>query len=71
METEIITLEDGNTYYIIDEINNYVYLSNQNDPEDMAIRKSIIEDGKEFISTLDSKEEFEEALKLFNDKNEE
>lgn len=71
METEIITLEDGITYFLVDEINNYVYLANENDPEDLVIRKNINKDGQDYITTLESKEEFEEALKLFEDKIEE
>lgn len=70
-EYETITLEDGIEYAIIDEIEEFVYLANINDPEDLAIRKNINKEGKDYISSLDNKEEFEKALKLFHDKNNE
>ena len=45
METEIVTLNDGLEYVIVDEIssngNVYVYLSNVDNPDKFCIRKKI------------------------------
>ena len=67
MELEVITLEDGKEYAIVKEINNYVLLINPEDELDFCIRKNVIKDGKEFIESLDSDEEFDKALALFKD----
>ncbi len=67
-----ITLEDGLTYAVVDEIkiNNitYVYLSNINNSEDFCIRKIIIENNKEYLQGLNNKEEFEKAILTFSQK---
>ena len=68
----MIKLEDGNYYLIVKEIkendNTYVYLTNAKDVNDFCIRKT--DDTKENLSPLDSEEEYNLALKLFNDSKE-
>ena len=68
MIKETIVLEDGIEYIITDKINNYLYLSNINDPKDFCIRKELIEEGEEYISGLNNEEEYYSALKLFEEK---
>lgn len=71
-EFEIITLEDNLDYAEIDKINynnnNYVFLSEVDNPENFCIRKIKIENNEEIIIGLDSKEEFDTILKLFTEK---
>lgn len=72
-EVEVITLEDGNTYMIIDEINingvRYVYLSNEEDVASFAVRKINIINNEEYLVSLSDKEEFNKALQYFLNKN--
>lgn len=67
--TNVVTLEDGIEYAVIDEIkhenNRYIYLTNINDYEDFCIRKIIVEDNEQFIIGLDDDKEFDLALMLF------
>lgn len=67
VELEVITLENGIEYAIAKEINNYVLLVNPENPKDFCIRKNVVKDGKEFIESLDSDEEFDTAMDLFVD----
>jgi hypothetical protein len=64
----MITLEDGLKYYITKEIKKddvtYVYLTNASDVNDFCIRKT--DDDQEYLNALDSEEEFNKALELFN-----
>ena len=70
MEFNSIILEDNIRYLIIKEIENdgnkYIYLTNENDPEDFCIRKTIIKNNDEFLIGLSSKDEFDKALLLFS-----
>lgn len=72
-EVEVITLEDGNTYMVVDEINvngvRYVYLSNEEDVASFAVRKINIINNEEYLVSLNDKEEFNKALQYFLDKN--
>lgn len=72
-EVEVITLEDGNTYMVVDEINvngvRYVYLSNEEDVASFAVRKINIINNEEYLVSLSDKEEFNKALQYFLDKN--
>lgn len=67
--TNIVTLEDGIEYAVIDEIEHndkrYIYLVNINDYKDFCIRKIIIENNEQFIVGLDDDKEFDLALMLF------
>ncbi|MBQ6841079.1 MAG: DUF1292 domain-containing protein [Bacilli bacterium] len=62
---EVVTLEDGIKYIVAHEIDNYLLLINSEDETDFCIRKNVIENGKEYIESLDSDEEFDKAIKLF------
>lgn len=72
-EITTVVLENGLEYLIIDEIldnnNNYVYLTNVNDEEDFCIRKYIIENDNEIYVGLDNDDEFDQALQLYAKKN--
>ena len=67
--TNVVTLEDGIEYAVIDEINydnkKFIYLTNVNDHEDFCIRKIITENNEQFIIGLDDEQEFDLALMLF------
>lgn len=71
-EFDIITLENNLDYYEIDNINynnnNYVFLSEVNNPENFCIRKIKEKNNEEYIIGLDSEEEFDTILKLFTEK---
>lgn len=64
IEVKVYKLEDGLEYAVLDEINNYVYLSNLENPEDVCIRKDL---GTELVG-LDDEAEFNNALSLFKEK---
>lgn len=68
-EINIVVLEDGLEYAVIDEIkhndNKYIYLTNVNDVEDFCIRKIIVENNEQFIIGLEDEKEFDLALMLF------
>lgn len=68
MNFETVTLEDGITYAIVMEKENYLYLANIDNAEDFCIRKNVLRDGKEYIETLDNEQEFQKALALFTKK---
>lgn len=69
MEVNVITLENGNDYIIIDtiEYNNskYLFLSNKEDENDMCVRKVILKEEKEYLIKLESENELEEVLNVF------
>lgn len=73
LEVNVIKLENGLDYIIIDAIQNennkYLFLVNKNNEDDLCIRKIYIKDNEEFLVKLDNDEEFEEALELYNLKN--
>lgn len=65
---ETITLNDGITYAIVDEKiydgTKYVYLVDRNNELNFCIRKTEIENGKEYLINLDDRKEFELALNI-------
>ncbi|MBE6155414.1 MAG: DUF1292 domain-containing protein [Firmicutes bacterium] len=65
VELEVITLEDGIEYAVTKEINNYLLLVNPADQTDFCIRKKVFKDGNEYIESLDTDEEFNQAIALF------
>ena len=65
-EVMIYTFNDMN-YILVDRIDNYLYLSNENNPHDMMIRKEDLEDDT-ILLPLDNKEEFDKALRLLSEK---
>lgn len=61
---EVETIEiDGKEYILAREITikgtTYVHLINESNPLDMLYRKIVIEDGKEYLSKLDSEQEYD------------
>lgn len=73
MDVHVITLEDGIDYIIFEAIehNNkkYLFLANENDNDDICVRKVIEEEGKEYLIKLDDREEFEEVMNIYYQKN--
>lgn len=65
----IVTLENGIDYDVIltieDGNKNYIVLSNVSDHNDIAIRRILENDDKEYLEKLDSEEEFEKIINLF------
>ncbi len=68
-----VELEDGILYTLVDEIENegivYYYLANEEESFNFQIRKIVKEESDELISGLESDEEFEKALTLYNNKH--
>ncbi len=67
IEVETIVLEDGLEYFIVDEIQSYIFLANVNNPEDVCIRKDVGEE----ITGLKDEQEVEYALSLYAKKYQE
>lgn len=71
-ECNVVTLEDNIEYTEIDtiEYNNktYIFLSDLENPENFCIRKLINENNQEYLIGLDTEEEFDNVLNLFNQK---
>ena len=66
IDVEVVTLEDNKEYYILREIDNYLYLVNTEDENDITIRKNVKSiDGKNYVQKLESEEELDKALNLF------
>ena len=64
--TEVNTITiDNKEYMVIGEIENYVYLSNIDNPKDFLIKKSIEKDGEKYLAPIEDREEFDKAIKLF------
>ena len=66
MKIDMLKIDD-NSYYIVNELNfnNYIYLFliNNQDKNDVIIRKKIIENNEEYIIGLENEEEFEQVRK--------
>lgn len=69
---DVITLEDGQSYMVADEILidnvKYVYLANEDDISKFCIRKVNVINDDEYLVGLSSKEEFQKALQEFINK---
>ena len=65
----VVTLENGIDYDVVltieDGNKNYIVLSNVSDHNDLAIRRILEKDNKEYLEKLDSEEEFERVINLF------
>lgn len=59
---------DGIEYVVLEKVENYVYLVNPKNEEDVCIRKEIVEDGKTYLTGLDDEDEVYKALELFKQK---
>jgi hypothetical protein len=73
MEEMSYVTVDNVDYLIMDEIimgeDKYVFLCNENDPEDFFINKIVVENGDEYLYNLDNEEEYDKAFKVFLEKN--
>ena len=68
-EVEMITLEDGKDYNVINKLDlngfTYLLLANVNDDTDICIRKEVIKDGNSYIAMLSNDEELQSVIKEF------
>ena len=69
-EYKYVTLSNNEEYLVLKKIktnnNEFIYLTNLKDVKDFLIQKIVYKDNEEYIVNLDSDEEFDEALELFN-----
>lgn len=72
IEVNVITLENNKEYEIIDTIvyndNKYLILSNEENDYEICVRKVITREDREYIVRLDSENEFNEVMTIFNTK---
>lgn len=72
-KNDIIELDDGNSYIVIETIankgNNYYYLMNEKNNKDLAIVKEIEKDGKIYLKNTDTKDEFNNIVMEIVKKN--
>ena len=75
MEVNVIKLENNLEYIIIDAIednnNKYLVMTREDDPLDICVRKIITLDNEEYLDKLETEEEFEKIIKIFNDRHKE
>ena len=68
----VIKLGDNTEYTEIDRVNynhnTYVILSDLDNPNDFCVKKIINENNYEYVVELNTKEEFNNVLKIFTDK---
>jgi len=68
-EYDVVTLEDGKEYIILDEIDidgtKYVYLSADDDEQKFKVRKVQMAGNIEMYVGLDSDQEFDKAMLYF------
>lgn len=67
MEVDIYSIDNKN-YILVDKIESFLYLSNENDDDDMIILKEDPNNTDELLE-LDNETEFNKALLLFSSKN--
>ena len=63
MELDVYTIDNKN-YLLIDKINNYLYLSNENNEEDTIVLKEDFANNDTPLP-LENEEELKQALSLF------
>ncbi len=68
-ESNVVTLSNGieytELYRIIDNGNTYVLLADLENPKKFCIKKVINKNGKEFVSGLKDRAEFDKVMELF------
>ena len=73
MNLDYIKLENDREYAVIDTLiqndNRYLYLASEDDEKDIAIRKVVTGEGKEYLTKLDNNEEFDNVMKGFLNKH--
>lgn len=69
IDVNVVTLEDNKEYIIVDAIecnnNKYIVLVNENEKGMFLIRRIEIIDNKEYMTKLDSVEEFDRVAKIY------
>lgn len=69
VKVQVEVLDNGNEYLPIKKtiINSveYLFLVNIKDSSDKCIRKVVIKDGEEYLSMLETEQEFETVMKEF------
>lgn len=72
-EVKTIVLEDGLEYFLLDELeidnNKYYFLANMQNHKDICVRKQEIDNGEEYLVTLDSENEVAKVLAHFAHKH--
>lgn len=72
MEVETIVLENGKEYVILDtdtiEGKEYTLFSQVDDDKDICFRKTVIQDGEEYYTKLDTSEELKMVAEHFGKK---
>ncbi len=72
MKVNVMTLENGQDYLIVDTLedgdNKYLFFANEKDELDTCIRKVVLWNNKECVTKLDNKEELERVLMLYRKK---
>lgn len=70
-EVEVVALEDNLDYVILMEVsidsNKYMVLSREDDPNVVAVRKVIIEDGNEYLMKVNTEVENKVKEKFVRD----
>ena len=73
MILDYITLENNIDYAVVDTLvvdnNKYLFLVNENNEKDIVVRKVIKKADKEFVTKLDTNEEFESLMNEFLNKH--
>lgn len=69
IEMTLIKLDDGNEYFILDKINDdnneFVYLADSNNPENILLRKRNIINNEVILEELSNLEEIKKCFNLF------
>ncbi len=65
LEVTVYTLDNNENYILLDRIEEYLYLANENDEKDIRVQKE--SDG--FLIGLKDEDEVKKAFQLFYNKN--
>ncbi len=73
-KNEVLTLDNGKEYYVIDIINDegkkYIFLSTDEKENDVILGEEIIENGEVYIETVDDPEIIKKIMTKIVDNNE-
>lgn len=69
IEMTLIKLDDGNEYFVLDKIkdnnNEFIYLADNNNPENILLRKRILINNEVKLEELSNLEEIKKCFNLF------
>ena len=65
--TEVIDV-DGKEYFLVNTVDIYKYYACEKDPKDFLILKEIVDEGEEYIVSLDDDKEYDKALAMYYEK---